>query len=342
MIMINSPILQIHPLGFPWKTQDPFLFCVYHKDAYPQGNDELGPATSLAGRNLGQDFVIKDGWRMYHGRKVPGFPAHPHRGFETVTIVREGIVDHSDSLGATARFGHGDVQWLTSGKGLQHSEMFPLLNKEKANPFELFQLWLNLPKVDKMVDPHFKMLWGETIPKIKVEDEKGRTTYIELIAGKIGEKQAPAPTPNSWAAKPENEVAIYTIKMAPHATWTFPKASQGVTRSLYFYKGESVKIGDVEIHPDHSADLNPSIKTVLKNGPVESRLFVLQGKPINEPVVQHGPFVMNSQEEIMEAFKDYQRTEFGGWPWGTLAPVHDKKKGRFAKHIDGTLEIRDA
>lgn len=339
--MSDSPILRIHPLGFPWKTQDPFLFCVYHKDAYPLGNAELGPATSLAGRNLGQDFVIKDGWRMYHGRKVPGFPAHPHRGFETVTIVREGIVDHSDSLGATARFGHGDVQWLTSGKGLQHSEMFPLLNKETDNPFELFQLWLNLPKADKMVAPHFKMLWGETIPKINVIDEMGLSTRLELIAGKIGEDQAPSPTPNSWAARPENEVAIYTIKMEPNAEWTFPFASEGVTRSLYFYKGESVKIGSLEIHPDHSADLNPTIETVLKNGPTESRLFVLQGKPINEPVVQHGPFVMNSQEEIIEAFQDYQRTEFGGWPWGTIAPVHDRAKGRFAKHIDGTVEIKE-
>ena len=340
--MTNSPILRIHPLGFPWKTQDPFLFCVYHKDAYPQGNAELGPATSLAGRNLGQDFVLKDGWRMYHGRKVPGFPAHPHRGFETVTIVREGIVDHSDSLGATARFGHGDVQWLTSGKGLQHAEMFPLLNKEKENPFELFQLWLNLPKADKMVDPHFKMLWGETIPKINVEDDNGHSTYIELIAGKIGADQAPSPTPNSWAAKPENEVAIYTIKMAPHAAWTFPEGSEGITRSLYFYKGESVQIADLEIKPDHSADLNPTIKTVLKNGPTESRLFVLQGKPINEPVVQHGPFVMNSQEEIRAAFQDYQRTQFGGWPWGSAAPVHDRTKGRFAKHVDGTVEVKEA
>ncbi len=339
--MINSPILRIHPLGFPWKTQDPFLFCVYHEDAYPQGNEELGPATSLAGRNFGQDFVLKDGWRMYHGRKVPGFPAHPHRGFETVTIVREGIVDHSDSLGATARFGHGDVQWLTSGKGLQHAEMFPLLNKETDNPLELFQLWLNLPQADKMVAPHFKMLWGETIPKINVADENGRLTYIELIAGKIGEDQAPAPTPNSWAAKPENEVAIYTIKMAPHAAWTFPKASAGITRSLYFYKGESVKIADLEIHPDHSADLNPTIETTIKNGPVESRLFVLQGKPIEESVVQHGPFVMNSQAEIQEAFQEYRRTQFGGWPWASAAPVHDSAKGRFAKHIDGTLEVKE-
>src|SRR5262245_42408334 len=106
----------------PWETADPFLFCVHHDDAYPAGNDRLGPAASLAGRDLGMDFAGKDGWSMYHGDVVPGFPQHPHRGFETVTIVRRGLIDHSDSLGAVARFGHGDVQWLPAGRGIPHPE----------------------------------------------------------------------------------------------------------------------------------------------------------------------------------------------------------------------------
>ena len=95
----------------------------------------MGPANSLAGRDIGQDFSRKDGWSMYHGSSVPGFPAHPHRGFETVTIVRKGLIDHADSLGAKARFGRGVV----------HSEMFPLLDQSAPNPLELFQIWLNLP-----------------------------------------------------------------------------------------------------------------------------------------------------------------------------------------------------
>jgi len=141
----NNPIVRVKPLGFPWETVDPFLFCVYHDDAYPRANAQMGPEASLAGRDIGQDFSRKDGWSMYHGETVPGFPSHPHRGFETVTIVRKGLIDHSDSLGATARFGGGDVQWLTAGKGIVHSEMFPLLDAGAPNPLELFQIWLNLP-----------------------------------------------------------------------------------------------------------------------------------------------------------------------------------------------------
>ena len=138
-------IKKIFKLGFPWQTQDPFLFCVYHLDHYPKGNGELGPDDSLEGRTLGNDFEIKDGYRMYHGTTVPGFPAHPHRGFETITIVNKGFCDHSDSLGAAGRFGEGDVQWMTAGRGVQHSEMFPLVHTQKENPLELFLLNFLLP-----------------------------------------------------------------------------------------------------------------------------------------------------------------------------------------------------
>ena len=146
--MTKQPIKTIKPLMLPWETQDPFIFCSYHYDKFPGGNENMEPNVSLEGRPLGRDFASKDGWNMYHGANIPGFPAHPHCGFETVSIVTKGMVDHSDSLGGKGRFGNGDVQWLTSGKGVQHAEMFPLLN-ENENPFEILQLWLNLPKKSK-------------------------------------------------------------------------------------------------------------------------------------------------------------------------------------------------
>jgi redox-sensitive bicupin YhaK (pirin superfamily) len=195
---VEDLVLGAEPLGFQWKTRDPFLFCVHHDDKYPAGNAELGPAASLAGRELGSDFAGKDGWRMYHGEVVPGFPSHPHRGFETVTIVRRGLIDHSDSLGAAARYGQGDVQWLTAGKGIVHAEMFPLLDQGSPNPLELFQIWLNLPKDDKFVEPHFKMFWSHAIPRRTERDREGRTTELTVIGGSYRDSRAPHAPKATW------------------------------------------------------------------------------------------------------------------------------------------------
>lgn len=338
---MSNPIKSIKPLGFPWQTQDPFLFCVHHEDHYPKGNEVMGPAASLAGRQLGQDFAPnKEGWRMYHGEHVPGFPAHPHRGFETVTVVTKGLVDHSDSLGAAGRFGFGDVQWMTAGKGVQHCEMFPLLNKDKENPLELFQIWLNLPKAKKFAQPHFAMLWADSIPTFTHKDSNQKTTRTKVIAGNIESTVAPAPAPESWAADKNNEVAIWTIKMDPGAQWTLPLASASVNRSLYFYDGDTVQIADKKFSTHQAVDLHADQPVVLINGNTESSFLLLQGKPIGEPVVQHGPFVMNSQAEIQQAMNEYRQTEFGGWPWSSYEHVHPREKSRFALYPDGKEEVK--
>ncbi|WP_020527620.1 pirin family protein [Flexithrix dorotheae] len=339
--MSSKAIKKIKPLGFPWETSDPFLFCVHHADLYPSGNDEMGPDASLSGRHLGNDFVVKDGWRMYHGTKVPGFPAHPHRGFETVTIVKKGLVDHSDSLGAAGRFGNGDVQWMTAGKGVQHSEMFPLLNKENGNPLELFQIWLNLPQAKKMAEPHFAMLWGDTIPTYEATDENGKKISVDIIAGKIGDLQAPEPAPDSWAADPKNEVGIWIIKMENGAKWKIPASKNDINRTVYSYIGNNLKIEGESIAPYHGVELVSTAEVTIENGEEESFLLLLQGKPIGEPVAQYGPFVMNYQAEIQQAMMDFQQTQFGGWPWPEHDHVHPREQGRFAKHADGRLEEKE-
>jgi len=335
---MNNSVINIKPLGFPWETQDPFLFCAFHKDDYPKGNGKLGPISSLEGRNLGSDFAGKDGFSMYHGQEVPGFPGHPHRGFETITIAEKGLVDHSDSLGAAGRFGDGDVQWMTAGKGVQHSEMFPLLKEDEANPLVLFQIWLNLPKKNKMVDPHFAMLWKESIPVYTHEDENGNKTTVDVISGKLGDIDSDSPAPDSWAANPYNDVAVWTIQMAPNAEWTIPAASASSNRSLYYYEGSSVEVEGQSAAAGHQIMLNAGEPTTIINGSEPSRILMLQGKPLQEPVAKYGPFVMNTNQEIQEAVQDYQRTQFGGWPWPTHEHTHDKTRGRFALHADGRLE----
>ena len=336
--MSDEAVLSVKPLGMPWETPDPFLFCVHHDDAYPKGNEQLGPAASLSGRNIGQDFEGKDGWRMYHGDVVPGFPGHPHRGFETVTIVRRGFIDHSDSLGATARFGHGDTQWLTAGKGIVHSEMFPLVNQDGPNPLELFQIWLNLPSVDKLAEPHFAMLWDQNIPRHVAKDEAGRTTEVTVVAGQLAGLKAPPPPPKSWASRPDSDVAIWTIKLAPEARWTLPRAAQGSNRTLYFFRGSSLQVAGRPVPASRAVALRAEVGVELVNGPGESELLLLQGRPIRETVAQYGPFVMNTPAEIQQAFLDYQRTQFGGWRWPSHGPVHPRGEGRFARHADGRVE----
>ena len=339
--MAAAPILAVEPLGFPWKTIDPFLFCVHHADAYPAGNERMGPAASLAGRQLGADFAGKDGWSMYHGSVVPGFPQHPHRGFETVTVVRRGLIDHSDSLGAAARFGGGDAQWLTAGEGIVHCEMFPLVERSAPNPLELFQIWLNLPAQDKLAEPHFTMLWREQIPHRTLVDTDGRKTEVTLVAGTFDELRAPAPPPRSWASRVDTDVAIWTIAMAPHARFTLPPAANAAARrSLYFFEGQSLTIAGRAFTAHVGVEVDAKTPLEIRNGETPSELLMLQGRPIGEPVVQHGPFVMNTEPQIRQAMIDYRRTGFGGWPWPDDAPTHPRDAGRFARHADGRSEQR--
>lgn len=337
--MNDAVVLAVQPLGPPpWPTLDPFLFCVHHDDAYPEGDDRMAPKASLAGRNMGSDFSGKDGWSMYHGQSVPGFPRHPHRGFETLTLARRGFIDHSDSLGATARFGEGDAQWMTAGKGIVHAEMFPLVRRDAPNPGELFQLWINLPKQSKMVDPYFTMFWRHMIPRHRFVDDAGKVIEVVTVAGDLDERNAPPPPPSSWAARDEAHVAVWTLKLQPGARWTLPAAQPKLNRVLYVFNGPSAQIGGRKVEGKVAVQLKSDAAVELVAGPQTTELLMLQGRPIGEPVAQHGPFVMNTRSELQQAYDDYRRTQFGGWPWKADAPVHERVAGRFAIHADGRRE----
>lgn len=330
--MTSNPIKKSGSLGFPWQTQDPFLFCVYHHDMYPAGDDHLGPKEGLGGRMLGSDFEKKNGFRMYHGKLVPGFPAHPHRGFETITIAEKGLVDHADSLGATGRFGNGDIQWMTAGKGVQHSEMFPLLNQEEKNELLLFQIWLNLPSYKKMAEPHYKMLWNEAIPVIEKDGAK-----VKLVYGRFENTEQVDCAPDSWAAEEENQVGVFMISLNPGSRLLLPMQKSGVNRSLFFYEGNDLALGSEETDQHKYFALHDGVNCEIstKSG---AKVLVLQGKPIKEKVVQQGPFVMNTEKEINDTLYDFQMNGFGGWPWPRPDFVHGREKGRFAQYANGEVE----
>jgi hypothetical protein len=338
--MSDAIVTNVIQLGSPpWPTADPFLFCVHHRDDYPEGTDKMGPDPELLrGRMLGNDFSGKDGWSMYHGQEIPGFPRHPHRGFETITVARQGYIDHSDSLGATARFGQGDVQWMTAGNGVVHSEAFPLVNRDERNPTELFQIWLNLPREDKKKDAYFTMLWHETIPRKTFTDGAGNETLLTVIAGEYGDLTPPEPPPNSWASRDDADIAVWTLEMDPGATWTAPPAAPESNRVFYFFEGGTAEFAGREVSAGSGVQVRPDVECTIVNGDMPTEVLMLQGRPIGEQVVQHGPFVMNTQGEIRQAMLDYQRTQFGGWPWERDIPVHPRDEGRFAVHVDGREE----
>ena len=330
--MSQSPIISTASLSAPWRGADPFLFMAHHLDLYPQGDGRLAPKASLAGRQMGSDFGGKDGWNMYHGERVPGFPAHPHRGFETITIVTQGYVDHADSLGGKARYGMGDVQWLTAGGGIMHSEMFPLLHAEADNTLNLAQVWLNLPATNKMAPAHFSMFWNEDIPV--VDEPEG--VSVRVIAGGYGDAQPLSPPPDSWAAKPQSQIAIWLTQIPAGASWNVPAAGAGLSRSLHLLVGEGLDIDGFAVPQRHLAEVRSELALTVRNtGSTEAQVLLLQARPIGEPVASYGPFVMNTPEQIQQTFADFQRTRFGGWPYPDGAPTHGDEVRRFAVYPGG-------
>ena len=323
------------PANGPWPTIDPFLFCVHHNDTYPSATKSFSPNASLTGRTLGNDFSNKDGWNMYHGETIPGFPKHPHRGFETLTIVEKGIIDHSDSLGARARYGDGDAQWLTAGDGINHSEMFPLFDQKNQNKIDFFQIWINLPSYNKRSQPNFEIFWNDDIPKISVMDDKGIEAVVELICGKYNDNIAPQPPPNSWAQDEKNQMGVWIIRLKEEGEFKLPRSIAGVNRSIYISKDNKVILNNRNSFSNCMIELNPEKDCILSNESKDAKILLLQGKPINEPVYQYGPFVMNTRAEIKEAFDDYNNTGFGGWSWKNSDPIHGKYQGKFAKLING-------
>jgi len=335
-------------------TPDPFLFCVYHKDEYPEGPIHKTMEAPYPGN--GHDFDPNADYRMYHGTKIPGFPQHPHRGFETITATIDGIIDHADSVGNAGRYGKGDVQWMTAGKGVVHGEMFPLVNIDEPNHTRFFQIWLNLPKKSKMVDPSFAMFWANDVPIYVSEDGKAKVTiwFGDYFMNENGEsdgngdgngdgneeKKRNSPPENSWANDPSNDVAVLHLIIQPGGSLILPPSKiKNVNRSLYLVEGHDhgILIGEEVVQDKVVLEMDPSKEVTISvpddtTGNVE--LLMLQGRPIDEPVAQHGPFVMNTWAEISQAFDDYGETKFGGWPWPSDEMVFPQEKGRFAL-LDG-------
>jgi redox-sensitive bicupin YhaK (pirin superfamily) len=222
--------------------------------------------------------------------------------------------------------------------------MFPLLDDVDDNPLELFQIWLNLPAESKLAEPHFSMLWARDVPVIVTHDDDGRIARVTVVAGELDGRRPPSPPPDSWASRDDADVAIWQVDLDGGASVELPPARGGETtaRVLYVYEG-ALTIGDTTVAAPSAAVVRADASAALVAGGSGAQVLVLQGRPIGEPVAQHGPFVMNDQTEIEQAFADFRATGFGGWPWTRDDPVHGgPDRGRFARHADGHEDAPEA
>ncbi|MDR7136352.1 redox-sensitive bicupin YhaK (pirin superfamily) [Lysobacter niastensis] len=228
---------------------------------------------------------------------IAGFPDHPHRGFETVTYMLDGRMRHRDNHGNEGVLVPGSVQWMTAGRGLVHSEM----PEQQAGRMRGFQLWVNLPASEKMTQPRYQEFAPDRIPQV----QPAQGVSVKVIAGRVGEVAGPI-------VQPATEPVYLDIELAPGASWRHA-LPEGHNAFTYMFEGDGT-VGEGE----DARALDSQELGVLIGGPVfqlragesGARAILVAGAPLREPVARYGPFVMNTKQEIMQAFVDFQEGRF--------------------------------
>ena len=245
-------------------------------------------------------FIMLDYASRYHfppTGKPKGVGVHPHRGFETVTIAYKGSVAHHDSAGGGGEIKEGDVQWMTAASGVLHKEYHAESFCATGGDFQMVQLWVNLPAKDKMSTPKYQAIENSNIPKIKVDGG-----IVEVIAGSYQAHQG--------AASTFTPVNMLNAKLTSGGSAEFSFPSNHNTCILVI-EGEVILNDTEDVPLDHLALFKNEGETFTIKASQDSIVLILSGEPINEPIAAHGPFVMNTREQIMEAFQDYELGKFG-------------------------------
>lgn len=258
------------------------------------------PHGPLTGARMSPFFLLDyNSLTDFPPREEPfGVGPHPHRGFETVTIAYKGKVAHHDSRGGGGVIGEGDVQWMTAGSGLLHKEYHEQEYNRQGGPFQMVQLWVNLPAKDKMTTPNYQAITNAEMGRMSLPGGG----EIEIIAGEIGGVRGPATT--------FSPVHLYNLKpnKGEKLELTFPN---GYTTALLAIEG-SARINGSEILPlDHLALLERDGESFVVEALEDSVILLMSGEPLNEPIAQYGPFLMNTQMEIAQALEDYRAGKFG-------------------------------
>ncbi|TDT44041.1 hypothetical protein DES49_0140 [Halospina denitrificans] len=276
-----------------------------------QGQPSSDGAGVKLSRSLGQSqfarldpFLMLDEFRSDESADyMAGFPSHPHRGFETVTYMLAGAMKHKDSLGNAGTIRAGDIQWMTAASGIIHSEM----PEQQAGEMHGFQLWINLPASEKMKAPRYQDIAAERIPELRSGD-----VTVRVITGEaeLGGETATGPVSGI-----STEPLYLDVVLAPGATFSQALPS-GLNGLVYVYEGE-VQAGSDGFSPvvcGNAGLLSSGDAVTLEAGSEGASLLLLAAKSVREPVVQHGPFVMNTRDEIEQAIRDYQQGRFAAEP----------------------------
>jgi quercetin 2,3-dioxygenase len=333
----RGQVLRSEPIGIHWDAEDPFFFISHHYDDYPKGNSQQAPPQrEVSGRmNLGRNYDKEFGYRMYNGKVVPGFPLHSHWGYETVTVVEKGYIDHFDSMGNQGRYGFGDVQWLSAGSRYEHCEMYPLAFDDRKNPTDITQIMIDLPLEHKNSPNEVRMLWSEQIPVLTMDDGNGHICTVKVIAGRFGDTQASLPNRVSWAADPEHHVRILKLVMSPDAELTIPAVSTTVNRNLYFVSGGCVSIDGQTYEDDSRLKLVGNEDVNIKNGNETGEYWLLEGEPIGEKMIVFGPVSLPTDKDVRNAMDLIRKKELDDWQWGLVDRAQPKGTDRFIRYTDG-------
>ena len=326
-------VSKIVDINIHWSGDDPFTFVSHHHDEYPHGNAQLAPPLELiSGRNLGRDYQERFGFRMYHGRVVPGFPMHAHWGYETLSIAEKGFVDHFDTEKNFGRYGNGDVQWTLATNRYEHCEMYPLLNQEENNPVHITQVMINIPLDRKNKDNLVNNVWAEDIPVI--EDDGCKVT---LYCGTYCNKSIYSPNPGSWATE-DNHVRIMKVELQPGKVFELESLPEGISRNVYFVSGKDADMDGTKVKPNLRFKMKTSTSLKITNGEEQSEFWVLEGRPIGEKQAAFGPVILSDLDEVRRSMDEIRIKEFQEWPWGVMDVTNPIDMGRELHRADGTVE----
>lgn len=321
-------------LGMHWDTEDPFIFVSHHEDDYPPGNrQQAPPLREISGRNLGRDYQLKLGFRMYHGKVVPGFPMHTHWGYETLTVPEIGYIDHFDTERIEGRFGFGDVQWVSASSKYEHCEMYPLADQENRNPNDITQIMINLPLEMKNRGNQVTTVWKNDVPTAH-----GDGWDAEVFCGDFGSASSESPNEISYA-KRANGVRIVRITMSPRSKVTIDAAAEGATRNLYFISGKDAKVLGEAVEYYNRLKLSNTEEIDIVNGEERSVFWLLEGRPIGQRMASFGPVTLEDLKEVRKGLDEIRRNEFLEWPWDVIDKAQPLGTQRFIRYPDGT-EIR--